>query len=463
MNHPEDTRSIEPARAGTREDDRDDHRESEKKIDFLSGEQPEALVRAARDVADLAAFAHSVSDNGQNPGKLIDAVKMLILIQEEEYATGAGVGGHIGLLNRFVERWGCQPKVDPVGFLNTGYRLSLIMRDVTVKLTTKGSRLLGSMHRILQDWYGFHMMSNMEQLFYQSRREMELMDAYEAHGYETRSLARALSFLEKAYRELSERLYDYIVEGMAIEQISSLLDRYDVLEEAIAGKQKEGYEPGLPIVERVERAKAGALQVAFDAMTGVLAHSQGRAMSEMNLISKHRFYSWLRDAFDSDHLLDLASEAGDLILPVYLPAHAGTAQLEEFVSDFVGRQVVDLEGPPPEEKQTSSEEGDLDDIEDEFEEDFAPYVDLVLTAVASHELVPEPRLIAERATWGEALMTAAAAGEVVTKSLARGAYSPDVFEEQRFEMRGQVMLSGKHGGDIRARAKPAESAGAGGG
>ncbi|NPV70503.1 MAG: hypothetical protein HPY55_07665 [Firmicutes bacterium] len=435
MNQPDDSPQIESPQTESRETDR--------KIDFLSGKQPEALVRAARDMADLASFAHSVSDNGQNPGKLIDAVKMLILIQEEEYATGAGVGGHLGLLNRFVERWGYQPKADPVGFLNTGYRLSLIMRDVTVKLTTKGSRLLGSIHRILQDWYGFHMMSNMEQLLYQSQREMELMDAYEAHGYETRSLARALSFLEKGYRDLSERLYDYIIEGMAIEQIASLLDRYNLLEEAIASKRMEGYEPGLPIVERVEKAKAGALQVAFDAMTGVLAHSTGRAMSEMNLISKHRFYSWLHDVFDSDRLLELASEAGDLILPVYLPAHPGTVQLEEFVGDFVGRQLVDLEGPPPEKEQTCSEEGDLTDIEDEFEEDFAPYIDLVLTTVASHELVPEPGLIAERATWGEALMTAAAAGEVVTKYLARGVYSPDTFEEPRFEMRGQLILSTK--------------------
>lgn len=420
-------------------------------IDFLSGKYPEAIVRAARDMADLASFAHSVSDNGQNPGKLIDAVKMLILIQDEEYATGSGVGGHLGLLNRFVERWGCQPKADPIGFMNTAHRLSFIERDVTVRLTTKGSRLLGSLHRILQDWYAFHKMGAMEQLLHQSQREMEFMDAYEAHGYEAGSLPRALSFLEKGYRDLAARLHDYIVEGMAIEQIRSVLDRYNLLEGALAGKRNEGFEPGLPIVERVEKAKSGALQAVFDAMTGVLAHSTGRAISEMNLISKHRFYTWLHDVFNTDRLLDLASEAGDLVLPVYLPAYPSSAQLEEFVDEFLQRQMVDGDDLLPEEEETCSEEGDIGDVKEEFEEDFAPYVDYVLAAVESREAVAEPNLISERRTWGEAMMTAAAAGEAVTKALVEGVYVPGTFEEPRYEMQGHLLLSSKRTAKRRAK------------
>jgi hypothetical protein len=130
---------------------------------------------------------------------------MLVLLQEEEINNGAGVGGYIGLQNRFAERWGTAPACDPVGFLNTAYRLSLINRDLTVQLTTKGSRLLGSMHRLLDDWYAFHMKSDLEQLLFQSEREVELMDAYEAKGYETRSLARALGFLERAYKDIRLR------------------------------------------------------------------------------------------------------------------------------------------------------------------------------------------------------------------------------------------------------------------
>lgn len=389
----------------------------------------------------MASFAHSVSENGQHPAKLIDAIKMLILIQEEEYATGAGVGGHVGLLNRFVERWGCQPHADPVGFLSTCSRLSLVMRDITVRLTTKGSRLLGSIHRILQDWYGFHMMSDMEQLLYQSQREMEFMDSYEAHGYETSSLPRALSFLEKGYRDLSERLQDYIVEGMAVDQIRSLLEKYRLLEETIAAKRAEGFEPGLPIVDRVERAKASTLQISFDAMAGVLAHQTGRAMSEMNLISKNRFYSWLNEVFDSDVLLDLASDAGDLVLPVSLPAYPGTDQLEEFLAEFAGRQMVESQNPLDDLQQTCSLEADLDEIDDRFEEEFVPYIDFVLSSVMAKKRVTESSLLEERQTWGEALMTAAAAGESVTKELVSGTYSEGEVESGRFSMTGELVLT----------------------
>jgi hypothetical protein len=55
-----------------------------RRLDFLSAQDPKALAQAAKDLADLANFAQSVSDNGQNPEKLIDAVKMLVLLQEEE-------------------------------------------------------------------------------------------------------------------------------------------------------------------------------------------------------------------------------------------------------------------------------------------------------------------------------------------------------------------------------------------
>lgn len=89
---------------------------------------------------------------------------------------------------------------------------------MTVQLTTKGSRLLGSIHRLLDDWYAFHMKGDLEQLLFQSGREVELMDAYEARGYETGSLARALSFLERAYKDISSRTYEMIASGVAPDQ-----------------------------------------------------------------------------------------------------------------------------------------------------------------------------------------------------------------------------------------------------
>ena len=411
------------------------------KLDFLSADDPKALAQAANDLADLASFAHSVSDNGQNPGKLIDAVKMLVLLQEEEFNTGGGVGGHLGLQNRFVERWGAAPACDPIGFLNTAYRLSLINRDVTVQLTTKGSRLLGSIHRLLDDWYAFHMKGDLEQLLFQSGREVELMDAYEARGYETGSLARALSFLERAYKDISSRTYEMIASGVALDQVQTMLKRYDFLLDAISKRRNEGFEPTLPILERVENAKAGALATAFKTMTGVLSHSTGRALSEMNPISRPRFYGWLREVFGSGKLLQMAAEAGDVTLPVYLAGYPSFDQLGEFVEEFLGRSIaaplekLDLGEP------TISEEGDFEQDQSEFDEDFVQYVDLVLSHLQSDKRVRESAILRERDSWGGLLMTAAAAGEVVTKGLAAGEFLDEEYEDERLKMTGDVSLA----------------------
>lgn len=412
-----------------------------RKLDFLSPDDPRALAMAAHDLADLASFAHSVSDNGQNPGKLIDAVKMLVLLQEEEFNTGGGVGGYIGLQNRFIERWGIAPACDPIGFLNTAYRLSLINRDVTVQLTTKGSRLLGSMHRLLDDWYAFHTKSDLEQLLFQSEREVELMESYEDKGYETRSLARALSFLERAYKDISSRTYEMIASGIALDQVQTMLKRYDFLLDSISKHRNEGFEPTLPILERVENAKAGALATAFNTMTGVLSHSTGRALSEMNPISRPRFYGWLREVFGSGKLLQMAADAGDVTLPVYLAGYPSFDQLGEFVEEFVGRSVAapaeraDLSEP------TVSEEGDFEQYQGEFDEDFVQYVDLVLSYLQTDQGVRESAILRERRSWGDLLMTAAAAGEAVTKALADGRFVDEQYEDQRLKMIGDLSLS----------------------
>ncbi|HHY11126.1 MAG TPA: hypothetical protein GX529_00695 [Firmicutes bacterium] len=410
------------------------------KIDFLSGESPEALLQAARDLSDLAGFAHSVSDNGQNPDKLIDAFKMLLIIQEEEYRTGGGVGGHLGIYNRFLERWGCEPKADPVGFLNTAHRLSLISRDITVQVTSKGSRILGTIHRVLQDWYHFHMKTALEQFLFQSQREMELIEAYEARGYEVGSLNRALSFLERGYQDISQRLYDYIMEGIAIDHIKALLDKYGVLVNEIAQRRKEGFELTLPIIDRVERAKASALGLSFDAMTGVLSHTTGKALAEMNLISKARFYEWLREALSSNDMLEAAALAGDVIMPLYLPAFPSSAQLEEFVADFLGREVAGLDATFEEAEETSTEIGDIDEYEGEFEEDFAPYVDLVLASLGRQGKTMESSFLRRRDSWGEMLMTAAASGEIATKGLAQGEHTRETYEDARFGLAGDIVF-----------------------
>jgi hypothetical protein len=391
----------------------------------------------------LASFAHSVSDNGQNPEKLVDAVKMLVLLQEEESITGGGVGGHLGLQNRFIERWRTAPICDPIGFLNTAYRLSLVNRDVTVQLTTKGSRLLGSIHRLLEDWYAFHMKSDLEQLLFQSGREVELMDAYEAKGYETHSLARALGFLEKAYRDLSSRTYDLIASGVAIDQVQAILNRYDFLLDAISERRKEGFEPTLPILDRVERAKAGALSTAFNTMTGVLSHVTGKALSEMNPISRPRFYGWLREVFGAGTLIDMAVEAGDVTLPVYLPGHTSFDQLQEFVEEFLGRSFGAPEDQSEQAEVTFSEEGDIEEYEGEFDEDFAQYVDLVLSRLQASRSVKESSILAQRESWSEMLVTAAAAGEVVTKGLAAGQFIDEDYEDERFKMTGDISLARK--------------------
>lgn len=436
---------LSPSATGTTADQTSASDEpSAQKTDFLTGDSPEALILAARDLSDLGSFAYAVSDDGRNPEKLIDAVKMLLLIQEEEYATGGGVGGHIGLDNRFKERWGAAPKADPSGFLTTCHRLSLINKDVSVQLTTKGSRLLGTVHRVLQDWYGFHRKNPIEQLLFQSQREIELMDAYEGKGYEAGSLNRALSFLEKGYRDVERRLYDYIMEGVAIEQITSILDRYDFLQGVLDGQKKQGFRYALPIVDRVEKARTGALGVAFKAMTGVLSHSTGKALSEMNLINKTKFYNWLGSVFAGDRLLELAGEAGDVTLPIYLPGFPSYDQLEEFVADTLGREHAAPGAIPPEPEVTSSIEGDLDSYEEgEFDEDFAPYVDWVLASLPSEGEVRESQLLKAREGWADILMSAAAAGEVVTKGMALGRHSRETFESEKLVMLGEILIRRK--------------------
>jgi hypothetical protein len=412
-----------------------------RRLDFLSAQDPKALAQAANDLADLANFAQSVSDNGQNPEKLIDAVKMLVLLQEEEINNGAGVGGYIGLQNRFAERWGTAPACDPVGFLNTAYRLSLINRDLTVQLTTKGSRLLGSMHRLLDDWYAFHMKSDLEQLLFQSEREVELMDAYEAKGYETRSLARALGFLERAYKDIRLRTNEMIASGIAIDQVQTMLKRYDFLLEDITKRRNEGFEPTLPILERVESAKAGALSTAFDAMAGVLSHSTGRALSEMNPVSRPRFYGWLREVFGSGKLVEMAADAGDVILPAYLAGYPSFDQLCEFAEELLGRSVapqverVDLGEP------TVSEDGDFEQYQGEFDEDFLQYVDIVLSSLRSDRKVRESAILRSRSSWGDLMITAAATGEVVTKGLADGEFLDEQYEDERLKMIGDISLT----------------------
>lgn len=411
------------------------------RLDFLSQEDPKALVQAAHDLSDLASFAHSVSDNGQNPDKLIDAIKMLVILQDEEYNMAGGVCGHIGLQNRFLERWGRAPVCDPTGFLNTAYRLSLVNRDVTVRLTTKGSRLLGSIYRLLDDWYAFHMKSDLEQLLFQSEREIELMDAYEAKGYEAHSWLRALGFLEKAYKDISSKVYDLIASGAALDQVRAMLNRYDFLLDAINQRRKEGFEPTLPILERVERAKAGALSTAFDTMAGILSHTTGRALSEMNPINRPRFYDWLREVFGTAKVAQMAVEAGDVSLPVYLPGYPSFDQLSEFAQEFLGRSAATPEWPAEHVEATYSEEGDFEQYEGEFDEDFLEYVDLVLSRLQADRRVKESSIVSERESWGSALMTAAAAGEVVTKGIADGQFVDEEYEDERIRMIGDISLA----------------------
>jgi len=366
---------------------------------------------------------------------------MLVLIQEEEINTGRGVGGPTGLENRFKEHWGRSPACDPAGFLVTAYRLSLVNRDLTAQLTTKGSRLLGSMYRLLDDWYVFHTKSDLEQLLFQSEREVELMDSYEAKGYETRAVARALSFLEKAYQEISLRTNEMITSGIAIDQIQTMLGRYDFLLESIRKHRNEGFEPTLPVVERVEKAKAGALSTAYNTMAGVLSHSTGRALSEMNPISRSLFYNWLRGVFASGKLMDMAAEAGDVTLPVYLQGYPSYDQLGEFADEFLGRRV---EAPSEREDlgdPTLSEEGDFERYQGEFDEDFGQYVDSVLSRLQTGRKVKESTILRNEDSWGDLIMTAAATGEVVTKGLAFGEPSDDVYEDARFAMIGDIELA----------------------
>lgn len=410
------------------------------RVDFLLADDRKAVDQAARDLADLASFAYASSDDGRNPRKMIDAVKMLVILQEEELNAGGGVSGHIGLENRFVERWGVAPECDPLGFLNTAHRLSLINRDLSVTLTTKGSRFLGALHRLLSDWYVFHTKSDLEQLLFQSEREVELMGAYEARGYDTRALGRALSFLEKAYKDISERIHEMIASGIAIDQVRTMLERYDFLLDAIERQRDEGFEHSLPILDRVEKAKAGALEVAFETMTNVLSHSTGRALSEMNPINKGRFYGWLREAFASGRLLELAAEVGDVTLPVYLAGYPSYDQLNEFIEEFLGRSV----GGPVEQEEygepTYSEEGDFDEYEGEFDEDLLGYVDLVLAKIGSHREIRESAILRESSKWSDLLMIAAATGESVTKGLADGKHVDEEYEDDRFRMTGDILL-----------------------
>jgi hypothetical protein len=420
-----------------------DSEERHRRVDFLVADDPKAVEQAARDLADLASFAYTSSDDGRNPAKMMDAVRMLVILQEEELNAGGGVSGHIGLQNRFVERWGTVPECDPLGFLNTAHRLSLITRDLSVTLTTKGSRLLGALQRLLSDWYAFHTKSDIEQLLFQSEREVELMEAYEAKGYDTRALGRALSFLEKAYKDISDRTHEMIASGIAIDQVRTMLERYDFLLDAIAKQRDEGFEHSLPVLDRVENAKAAALEVAFDTMTGVLSHSTGKALSEMNPINKARFYGWLREAFGSGRLLELAAEAGDVTLPVYLAGHPSYDQLNEFIGEFLGRSVGAPADPEDYGEPTFSEEGDFDQYEGEFDEDLLNYVDLVLAEIGSDGETRESSILRQISDWGDLLMTAAAAGETVTKGLAEGKYIDEKYEDERFAMNGDILLSRK--------------------
>ncbi|MEW6523872.1 MAG: hypothetical protein AB1445_09965 [Bacillota bacterium] len=405
------------------------------------GEEGSAAVdKTMADLADLASFVNSASDGGQSPRKLFDAVRLLLIIQEAEFRTGTGVGRQQGLRNRFREQYGRDPMVDVGGLLGTADRLSLISRDWTVQLTSKGSRLLGTLFRVILDWHGFHQKSDLEQLIYQSQRELEMADAYENYGYQADSLPRALAFLERGYRDLQSRLREYILEGLAMDQISALIANYDRLQEAIAAKRVEGYELTLPIIERLERSKAAALRTAYEGMEGVLAHSTGRVRAEMSLINKTRFYTYLQQQFATGELADLAGRAGDVALPVSIAAYPSARQLEESIAETLGRTYLPGASQLPGVELSVSAEGRLDEEDYAFDEDLRPYVDRILEAVGVRK-TRESSILALQPSWSEALMVAVGVGELVTKEHLRVAAAGETYQEERFELVGDLTLA----------------------
>ncbi|HHY95757.1 MAG TPA: DUF2399 domain-containing protein, partial [Firmicutes bacterium] len=65
--------------------------------DVFTQATPEQLDRVMADAADLANFIFSVSGDGKERLKLADAIRLLLVIQEEEFASGRGVTSPQGL------------------------------------------------------------------------------------------------------------------------------------------------------------------------------------------------------------------------------------------------------------------------------------------------------------------------------------------------------------------------------
>lgn len=383
------------------------------------------------DAADLANFIFSVSSDGKERLKLADAIRLLLVVQEEEFATGRGVTSPQGLGRRFVEAYGREPSADPAGVVTTAVRLSLLTRDWSIQLTSKGLRLLGSLHKVLQDWFSYHRAGELERTMYLSQRELELEEAYDRLGYRTSAVQRALAYLVRGYEELKRHRDEFIVQGIATEKVRSILERYDLLVDAIRERRAEGAELGLQAMERIEMARAEAFTVLYDSLAGVVSSVAGKSRAESSPISKARFYRWLVEAFSGDELLTVAREAGDLFLPVQLPAPPDWPGLLDAIIEVTGRAPfsegdVAAGGGP-----SATEEGTLDELEETFDPGLQPFVEEVLDWLPEKGRDLESHLLQRHPGWEDKLLVTVALAEVYTRRWADFSPTGQPYEQGR--------------------------------
>ncbi|MEW6398539.1 MAG: hypothetical protein AB1503_05145 [Bacillota bacterium] len=415
-------------------------------VDVFTQATPEQLDRVMADAADLANFIFSVSGDGKEPLKLADAIRMLLIVQEEEFATGRGVSSPQGLGRRFAEAYGREPAADPGGVVMTGVRLSLLTRDWSIQLTSKGLRLLGSLHKVLQDWFSYHRASELERTMYLSQRELELEEAYDRLGYRTNAVQRALAYLVRGYEELKRHRDEFIVQGIATEKVRSILDRYDLLADAIRQRQAEGAELGLQAMERIEMARAEAFTVLYDSLAGVVSSVAGKARAESSPISKARFYRWLVEAFSNGELLAVAREAGDLLLPVHLPAPPDWPGLLDSILEVTGRAPFSEGDVVAESGPTATEEGALDELEEAFDPGLQPFVDRVLEWIPEEGRDLESNLMHRHTRWEDKLLLAAALAEVYTRHWADFSPTGEAYERHRVKVSTDAWAYRDHAG-----------------
>ncbi len=317
--------------------------EQGEEVDFFGESRPGHLDRLMSDLATLGNFLHYQSQN-QRGGleALADSLRLLQLIEEERLVYGRGIIEIDGLHYRFQAKYGRAPLVDPAGVIRAAQTPNWVTTEGSVKLTDKGVRILGDLFRILQDWFAFHTRDFVQQNLYLAQREMEKIAAYDDLGFKTDALSRSIFFLRENIADFQKKRHDYILRGTAPERLQALRARYEQLLGDIDLRLKAG-QLHAEVHRRAIDVRMTAFGVVFEALKDLFAVAAQQTRAAASLLSESAFYDYLVANLESEALLNMARESGDLRLPLQLPVVPGQAFARGAVAEILGDLFMPLE------------------------------------------------------------------------------------------------------------------------